>query len=142
MGFETKERPNYPSEGPIGTTLAFCSLSAAGEVVRSACRTIGLGFERKPGGENLGSGTWILQPVFPTTWSGVCRYPSFACWAESCTGTWDRPEGKSQLYRDGNQSTVTRVFSLISPEQRGHCATRDIRYSVKRGSLPVNASST
>ena len=84
----------------------------------------------------------IPEPVFPTRWSGACRYPCFDCWAESCTGTWDKSEGKRQLYRDGNsvmvptqaQSTVTRVFSLISPEQRGHCATRDIRYSVKRGS--------
>ena len=100
MGFKTQEPPNYPSEGLIGTTLAFCSSSAAGEAVRSACHTIGLGSERNPVVANLGSGPWI-QPVFPTRWSGACRYPSFVCWAESCTGTWDRPEGKSQP-GDGN----------------------------------------
>ncbi len=101
MGFKTQERPNYPSEGLIGTTLGFCSLSAAGEAVRSACRTIGLGSERNPVVENLGSGTWIPQPVFPTRWSGACRYPCFVCWAESCTGTWDKPEGKRQLIVTG-----------------------------------------
>ena len=96
MGSKMQERPNYPSEGLTGATLAFCSSSAAGEAVRSACRTIGLASERNLVVKSLGSGAWIPQPVFPTRWSGACRYPSFVCWAESCTGTWDRREEKKE----------------------------------------------
>jgi lipid II:glycine glycyltransferase (peptidoglycan interpeptide bridge formation enzyme) len=91
-GFENAGAPELSlGKERIGTTLAFLQFKRGwggrerSLAVPSDCAPSAIRGSRTSRIRNLRSGS----RSFPTRWSGACRYPSFDCWAESCTGTSD-----------------------------------------------------